>query len=188
MIRRLHARAGQVLVLGAVLILTLTAAAQAAKVSYVTTEEMHRFVVTTFLAGAGVVLSGLAIVFSVVTRYRDAEMHTAIAANAEAVQANAEQISELIKMMENHHVDPFAHPAGSANRIDPIKAALGTMNDKLTTLVAQHEAIQEQEGGICAALASVRQIAERRDPKASPHPKRGDDPAGFDGRELRGRQ
>jgi hypothetical protein len=170
-LRRLHARAGQIIVLGTVLILTLTAAAQAAKTQYVTTEEMHRFVVVTFLSGAGVVLGGLAVVFSMVTRYRDSEMHAAIEANAATVQSNAEQISELIKMMENHHVDPFAHPIGSATRIDPINRKLDALTEKLNTLIGQHDAIQGQEHGICEALAELR----HRNPADSPYPKRKDD-------------
>lgn len=157
MIRRLHARAGQIIVLGTVLILTLTAAAQAATVQYVTSGEMHRFVVVTFLSGAGVILGGLAVVFSMVSGARDKEMRSAIAANTAAVSALAE-------MLKQHHLDPDAHPAGSRARIDPIKATLEKLAGKqeeihlkLTTLVAQHETIQEQEGGICTALREARE-------------------------------
>lgn len=181
MIRRLHARAGQVLVLGTVLILTLTAAAQAAKVSYVTTEEMHRFVVVTFLSGAGVVLGGLAVVFSMVSGARDKEMRAAIAANTKAV-------ADLAEMFRAHHLDADAHPAGSRARIDPINEKLDELREKqeeihlnLTALVAEHHQIRKSEDALCRVLAN-------RDPKASPHPKRGDDPPDFDGRGLRGKK
>ena len=181
MIRRLHALAPAILTSGAALLVSLTAVAQAVKVDYVTVGEMHRFVVTSFLGGAGTILGGLAIVYAMVDKAKTGEMRTLIQANADQVAANAKQIAELLDLFGKHHLDPDAHPAGSRARIDPINLKLDVLTEKLTTLAAQYEAIQGQESGICAALADLR----RRDPKDSPHPRRAGD-SGDDYTPLRG--
>lgn len=152
MIVRFHARAAQIIVLGTTFLVTLTAMAQVVKASYVTTDEMHRFVVVTFMSGAGVVLGGLAIVFSMVTSARDREMRSAIAANTDAVGALAE-------MFRLHHLDADAHPAGSRARIDPLNVKLDKLSTQLTTLVAQHEAMQ---GGDACQVSHGWDGVERR--------------------------
>ena len=151
-IRRFRSLAGLMLLSALACGVSLTAVAQAVKVDYVATGEMHRFVVTTFLAGAGVILGGLAIVYGMLDKSKSNELKTLI-------KANADQVASLATMFEKHHLDQDAHPAGSKARIDPINAKLDILTEKLTTLCAQHELIQNTEGDVCETLAQIRKAA-----------------------------
>lgn len=187
MIRRLRAAAPSIIVSGAAALVSLTALAQAAKVEYATIGEMHRFVVTSFLGGAGTLLGALAIIYNMVDKARTSELRTIINANGEQVRANAAHIAEILEMFKAHHLDEDAHPAGSRARIDPIKLTLAEMREKqdeihlnLTALIAEHHYIRKTEDTLCRVLS-------RRDPSLSPNPRRDDDPHDFDGRPLRGK-
>ncbi len=193
MIRRLRAIAPTLMLAGISLVIVTTAAAQAAKISYVTTEELHRFVVVTFLSGAGVILSGLAVVYSLVSGARDKEMRSAIAANTKAV-------ADLAAMMREHHLDVDAHPAGSRARIDPVNVKLDRLQTMLTdvheqaavlvsgqmTAVAELGEQDERIGKIEKSLQTL--LAEHCLLHGQAIQKRADDPAGLDPAKLRGKQ
>lgn len=182
MIGTLHGLAPRIMLGGLGMIggATFLAQVAAASVPYVTTGEMHRFFFTAALSWTGAVVSGLAVVFAMISKSRDSEMRAAIRANTEAVTALAE-------MFKEHHEDPFAHPAGSANRINPVMEKLdglaegqGVINRKLERLYAEHRVIRKTE--LC--MMNAANLAQRN-PMDSPNTRRDDDPEDFDGRPLR---
>lgn len=182
MMLRVRAFVPTLLLAGLAAACSLTAVAQAKASVYVTTGEMERYFWTSFLAGAGAILGGLAIVYGMLDKSKTSEMRTLIQANADQVQRNAEQIGDILEMFKQHHLDEDAHPRGSAARINPIKEALDELRDKqneihlqLAGLVAEHHQIRASEDNLCKVLS-------RRDPALSPHPRRSTDPTDFDGR------
>ena len=169
MIRRLHAAAPAILALGAAIGMALTAVAQVAKLDYVTTGELHRTVLVTFLSGAGVVLAGLAWVYARDQRSRDRRADDAISAAAEESRETTRQIRELAGIVRAHHEDFAAHPAGSIGRVDRIEGKLDNLVEVVVGLRREHELIRETE------MCLLRNPA-RRDPADSPKPRRADDP------------
>lgn len=185
MIGTLHALAPRIMLGGLGMIggVSFLAQVAAASVPYVTTGEMHRFFFVAALSWTGAVVSGLAVVFAMVSKSRDSEMRAAIKANTEAVTALAE-------MFKEHHLDPFAHPAGSANRIDPVMEKLdglaagqGVISRKLERLYSEHRVIRQTE--LC--MMNAANLA-KRDPALSPYPHRSTDSEGTDFTVFRGAQ
>jgi hypothetical protein len=91
-------------------------------------------------------------------------------------------VDRLIATMQQHHEDPLAHPAGSANRINPVMERLGEIEGRLdkthellVMLHSEHRIIQRQESEICALIHKRRAEAKRRET----------DPPGFNGEPLR---
>lgn len=187
MIRRLRAAAPTTLLLGLAVMASLTAFAQMVKEpAYVTTGELHRAVIITFLSGAGIVLAGLAWVYSRDQRSRDMRADTAIQAAAEQGAETARQIRELAGIVREHHEDWAMHPAGSTGRIDRMEGKLdglidgqSLLREEFHALRMEHDVIRETERCLMGRV--------RRNPADSPTPRREDDPPDFDGTKRRGR-
>lgn len=180
-LRRLRLRAG-IYISALLLFAGLALGVQATQP--VTRSEMESFVFTT-LAGAGIAVVGS---FWVLLQSTIGRTEKAADVRLERVE---KLVGDLVAAMKAHHEDPLAHPAGSANRIDPINArldelreALQQTHDVVTALHAEHQVIRGTEDEVCAV---IRSLAGKRDPNESPKPRRKDDPSGTDNRPLRGK-
>lgn len=143
----------------------------------VTRSQMESY--AQWLFGTG--LTTMAGAFWVLVNWINNKTRETLAASIDRVE---KQVANLTALMHEHHIDPLAHPLGSANRIDPINEKLERMHDDLTQLIAEHRVIRGSEDEVCAL---VRMMAQKRDPADSPKPKRQDDPNGVDHRPERGK-
>lgn len=188
MIRRLRALAPTILLTITAGIVGMTALAQAAKSDYVTTGEMHRFVVATFLGGVCVILAGVAWVYSETQRARERRIDTAQAAATKQITELAAQVVELVGIVRRHHEDWTAHPTSHEGRIDRMEDGLqklldgqGVLREEFSGLRREHELIRDTE------LCIMRTGPNKRDPKDSPFPRREDDPTDKDYTDKRGK-
>jgi hypothetical protein len=97
-----------------------------------------------------------------------------------------EKVGTLSELMQDHHLDPLAHPAGSANRINPVMERLAELDNRLrqnhellVKLHAEHTVIRGQEDETCRL---VRQLADFKKNAAR---RRATDPPGFDATSVR---
>lgn len=170
MIRRVRFRAPLYIAWG-LFFLAWTIAARAT--TPVLESHMREFVYWTI----GVVIFSLVGAGGAFVSYLNARMERSFERAIGRLEKNVEDIGEMLR---SHHLDPLAHPIGSANRIDPINEKLDAMHDELTQLLTEHRIIRAEDNEICALL-------RKRDTAQSPHPRRSGDPVSFDGRGLRGK-
>lgn len=181
---RLRKRAGG-LVIFLLAFASATAFAQAADA--VTRMEMWTAIVST--VGGGVVL-GAGLLAWILGRDRE-QTREGVELVIRSNERLADQIEKAMAALTHHDENPYAHPIGSATRLAPLTVSIGELDtkvdvlaEKLDRLIWDHDRIQSAEGDVCSALRELR----NRDPKDSPHPRRGGDPHGFDGTALRGKK
>lgn len=131
----------------------------------VTRSQMESFVYTA-LAGAGVCIFGS---FWVLLTYINARLERHVSRLEKAVEG-------VGVMMRDHHVDPQAHPIGSATRLDPIHAKLEVIDHSLTALLSEHRVIRETEDEVCKLIRKKADEKRKTDPNGfNPIPLRGDE-------------
>lgn len=166
MIRRIHQRAGAIL-LGLLAFVSLTGAAQT--VAYVTRSEMEGYVWGVLLsAGVGTVLIGAGLLAWIMSRDR-ALQQSSIDLVIAATERLADQIENAVGMLAAHNGDALAHTAASEHNHAPILAQLDRIETQgQTTAAALHDLRRDHDriNAMCA---------QRRDPEDSPYPKRASD-------------
>ena len=129
--------------------------------------HMREFVYWTFGVGAFALLgAGGAFVSHLMTRME------------KSVDASISRLEKTVETLGNdligHNASPFAHTAASEHNHTPMSYKIETLKEELDDHVL---------------FCKTHQCAfGRRDPEDSPQPRRMNDPDGFDGRKLRGRQ
>ena len=164
--------------------LGVTLALYAADPSPITRDEMKSFVYEA-LATSGVIVIGVAAGLLAWILARDREINgrrldqiaQGLSDIATGMQAS---LSRAIEALEAHNGNPLAHTAASEHNHGPMNGKLDAVEEKLDSLIAEHRLIRDTERCLMTSM--------RRDPSDSPHPRRVDDPPGFDGTKHRGRQ
>lgn len=180
MIRKMRVRAG--LYMSILLTFTgcaVTAHAQQQVAAGITHAEMRAFVYSTLaIAGLAVVGGVAGILAWVLARDRDlqrqAQRETISRLEAALIEIAA-GLGKAIRALEDHNDSPYAHPSASEHNHAPMNAQMDAIEGKLDQLIEEHREIN-----------AGCYLQSHRNPKDSPHPKREGDPAGFDGRPLRG--
>mgnify|MGYP000893684675 CR=1 FL=1 len=174
MIRRVRFRAPLYIAWG-LFFLAWTIAARAT--TPVLESHMREFVYWTI----GVVIFSLVGAGGAFVSYLNARMERSFERAIGRLEKNVEDLGEMLR---SHHLDPLAHPIGSANRLDPINEKLDVLHDSLTQLLTEHRIIRGSEDEVCML---VRSLAQKRDPMESAATKRHDDTNGLDHRPERGK-
>ena len=178
--RRLHFRAP--VILSALMLLGASAlGAQATQA--VTRSEMEAFVFAMIGTAAAVVFGSFWVLMNALV----GRVERSLSASVTRLEG---AVATATAALATHDESPHAHPVGSAARLLPLTSSIDALDvkvdaltEKLDKLIWDHDRIQATEGEVCNALRELR----HRDPKDSPHPRRGSDPSEFDGTRLRGR-
>lgn len=169
---------------------SLSVAAQSATTppNYITAAEMKSFIYPTLAGALATALAGFAgvIAFILNREHSDSKEERELqreqfAAIQKTIATLGEAVSKAILALQEHNDSKTAHLAARTEGHDPIHKDISEIKLQLTSLVAEHNFIHNQEETICGML-------RRRDPKMSPRPRRASDPADFDGRDLRGKE
>ena len=80
-------------------------------------------------------------------------------------------VERIVAALEAHHEDPLAHPAGSANRINPVMERLDLIeqrlektHDVLVELHAEHRVIRATEDEVCTLIRARADARRKTDP------------------------
>ena len=155
MIRRLRLRV-PVYISALLLLAGIALVAQAT--TPVTRSEMESFVYVV-VAGAGVCVVGS---FWILLTYINGRVEAHISRLERAVE-------EVGVMMRDHHLDPLAHPVGSANRLEPINRKLDSIDHALTELITEHRVIRDTEDEVCALIRKNAAARRRTDSPEEDH-------------------
>lgn len=180
MICAMRKQAPIIIVLG-FFFLTLTAAAQVVNSAtqitgeYVTKVELYVTLASVLITILGACAGVLAFILSRERDYQQAHFDTL----NKVVTEMGQSVKDLVKVLELHNKDPFAHPEGSANRLNPIQEDLKEIKEIVIKLSTEHDLMQEEENNVCALIKRSSLIKEFK--------KRQNDPEDFDPKDLRGK-
>ena len=94
-------------------------------------------------------------------------------------------VAQAFDLMHSHDANPLAHIAAGEHNHGPMNEQSNRIEAKLDALIMEHRIIRGTEDEVCSAIRALGH--QKRDPAASPNPKRKDD-SGDDYRPLRGKQ